>query len=379
MKYSSSGNLIWKSRYNGINNGFDYPTDMVLDDSGNVYVTGESDEGPANGRLNWVTIKYNSNGILVWKQSLDWTVHESDEPFSIAIDKNRNLYVTGFCRTSSFQYERAMVTIKYNNNGDLMWAKSYQPILLRTNWGYSVVTDEDNNVYANGYGAVQSGNETVTIKYSTEGDELWIRKFPTNTGDYLRIIYSKIDEQNNVIVNSNYKVSNEENFVTLKYSSDGMLLLSRIFDNPIGGLDIANNITTDKYSNVYVTGRSLGKGTSNDVLILKYSPDGDTLLFKLYDDGKAQLDEGNDIKVDSSLFIYVTGYTFTQAQRKDFLTIKLDQVGNLLWKKTYNHLMLSPNEDNSKTIFLDSYNNVYISGACYFDTFRTGIVTFYKF
>lgn len=116
LKYSPSGNLIWKQRYNGTGNGYDYLMGMVLDDSGNVYVTGESDEGILHGGINWVTIKYGFNGQKLWKRSLNWTANNTDEPFGMNIDIERNMYVVRFGRITNA--ERALVTIKYSSKGD---------------------------------------------------------------------------------------------------------------------------------------------------------------------------------------------------------------------------------------------------------------------
>ena len=52
IKYSSNGNLLWERRYNGIINDQDLFRDMILDDSGNVYIAGNSFEGSANGNIN---------------------------------------------------------------------------------------------------------------------------------------------------------------------------------------------------------------------------------------------------------------------------------------------------------------------------------------
>ena len=69
LKYSSSGNLLWESRYNGPANNTETFKDMVLDDSCNIYVTCSSFEGAALGNINWVTLKYSPNGVLPWNQS----------------------------------------------------------------------------------------------------------------------------------------------------------------------------------------------------------------------------------------------------------------------------------------------------------------------
>ncbi|MBK9331365.1 MAG: SBBP repeat-containing protein [Ignavibacteria bacterium] len=49
LKYNNSGNLLWVRTYDGGYNNDDQTRDMVLDDSGNIYVTGFSYEGTSNG------------------------------------------------------------------------------------------------------------------------------------------------------------------------------------------------------------------------------------------------------------------------------------------------------------------------------------------
>ncbi|HMQ69879.1 MAG TPA: hypothetical protein PKA90_10805 [Ignavibacteria bacterium] len=94
LKYDNSGNLMWSRIYDGGVGSDDAPRDMTVDDSGNGYVTGYSFEGTTNGGVNWLTIKYSKDGELIWKRSLDWTGHKSDDLNSLALDKNYNVNVT---------------------------------------------------------------------------------------------------------------------------------------------------------------------------------------------------------------------------------------------------------------------------------------------
>ena len=367
LKYSPSGNLIWKQRYNGTGNSYDYLIGMVLDDSGNVYVTGESDDGAALGGINWVTIKYNTNGQMKWKRSLNWTANNTDEPFGMNIDKDRNIYMVGFGRVTGT--ERALVTMKYSSNGDSIWVNSYTSLSNRSNWGYSVVTDDSLNVYSSGYGAVPTGNEIVTIKYDRKGIQKWIEKFPTYYGDYLRPTFSAFDKENNLVVVGYSYISNNYDFVTLKYSSEGNLLWSRYYNG--GNLDRANSLFLDEKSNILIAGFTY-INTYGDYLILEYNKYGDTLLLKnINGEDSGSTDEAFNIMSDIAGNIYVTGASQSSSFRMDYYTIKLDKHGQIIWSKRYR----TPHENYAYCLNIDSSGNIYISGEGELTIGYTGIVS----
>lgn len=64
VKYDSNGNRLWISKYNGPGNADDIPNSLVVDNKGNVYVTGTSPG--RNYPSEWVTIKYDANGRPLW-------------------------------------------------------------------------------------------------------------------------------------------------------------------------------------------------------------------------------------------------------------------------------------------------------------------------
>ncbi|MFZ1459727.1 MAG: SBBP repeat-containing protein [Ignavibacteria bacterium] len=361
LKYNTSGNLLLSRRYNSPVNRYDYLTDMVLDDSGIIYVTGESQVEATGGDLDWITIKYKPNGDTAWIRSFEWTGGGPDEPYSIALDKKNNIFITGFCLASS-PNGRDMVTAKYNYNGDLQWAKGYSSKNNGSDWGYAVVVDDSNNVYSSGYGSIPEGNEIVTIKYNSNGDQIWIRKFPTLGGDYLRPVKSAKDKYDNIIVNGYYYPGEQYAFNTIKYNKNGDLLWNRYYKGA-GNLNFCFALCTDSSANVYVAGRNTSTGTGNDFLTIKYNEFGDTSWIRIYDGGFEQGDEVHDMIVDIFGNVYTTGKTDSLDGTANYLTMKYDSSGNIKWIKkygigVYNEIPYCISLDNSSNIIVSGNNRI---------------------
>lgn len=359
LKYGSSGNLLWESRYNGPANNTETFKDMVLDDSCNIYVTCSSFEGAALGNINWVTLKYSPNGVLLWKQSLDWTLHKEDVPFSITLDNQNNVFVAGYVWAPPLPYQNFDIAIaKYNGiTGDLIWTNSYNCYEFFPEWGYSVTADDSGNAYVSGYSKRQSNpsqNVIVTIKYDSSGNQIWIREFLRATAEYAIPMYSEIDNENNTVICGNYNGNTD--FVTLKYNPQGDLLWSNYFNGVGNNIDVCNAIHIDDSSYIYICGRSVNSGTGTDLLLIKYKPDGDTSFVRYFDSGSNLTDEAFAIAVDSTRNVYLTGRTTIIGS--DFLTVKYSSTGDLLWQKTYS----LPMTNIAYGIGLDRYDNVFIAG-----------------
>src|SRR3990172_5286311 len=170
IKYNSAGTQLWVQRYNSPGNWFDYATALVIDDSANVYVTGQSWTSMANS--DYVTIKYNSSGIQQWLRSYSGMGNGKDYPSSIALDGSANIYVTGWSRGIGTRLDYQ--TIKYNSQGVTQWSKRYNgsgPGLGGDDYAYGIAVDASGNVYVTGASKVLEGHyDFVTIKYSQSLD-----------------------------------------------------------------------------------------------------------------------------------------------------------------------------------------------------------------
>jgi hypothetical protein len=163
----------WVATYNGPANDMDYAAKIVLDRSGNIYVTGPSVGIGTN--MDYTTIKYNSNGIQLWAARYNGPGNQMDMPTAMAIDSSGNIYVTGYSNgNSSLDY----CTIKYNNNGVQQWVARY-PGSGTGGAANSIAVDANSNIYVTG----TYNYNLVTIKYNTNGVQQWVATYITNNND----------------------------------------------------------------------------------------------------------------------------------------------------------------------------------------------------
>src|SRR5690606_22127623 len=95
IKYNAAGDVVWLSYYNGTGDYVDLGLAMVLDDFGNVFVTGIAH----NANRDFVTIKYNSDGVEEWASFYSGPAQSpnisEDTPYDITLDSEGNVVVTG--------------------------------------------------------------------------------------------------------------------------------------------------------------------------------------------------------------------------------------------------------------------------------------------
>lgn len=119
IKYNSSGGQVWTRSFSNLCN--DFFDEMVLDKDGNIYIAGHSGSG-GSGSWDYVLLKYNPNGELLWSQFWNSTFGYTDVALAMTLDKDGNPHVTGKSYNGTdYDY----ITIKYNPSGVLQWARRY--------------------------------------------------------------------------------------------------------------------------------------------------------------------------------------------------------------------------------------------------------------
>jgi hypothetical protein len=135
--YNANGDQLWVGNYCGV--------DIGVDSFGNIYVTEESNIG------DYITAKYYANGDVAWVRTYDGPAHGRDGATAIAVDDSGNAYVTGFSEQIPPPYNNhAYLTIKYLPNGNIApgWPRIYN---YSDDVAYAIAVDDSGYVYVTGW------------------------------------------------------------------------------------------------------------------------------------------------------------------------------------------------------------------------------------
>lgn len=323
IKYDPSGNEIWVRKYNGSGNGSDIAKSIVADDSGNVYVTGESYGGIFTS-YDIATIKYNSAGVQQWAVRYNGPANGNDGGNSIAIDNSHNIYVTG--QSLGVNGNLDIVTIKYNSSGIQQWAANYNGPGNGLDAGVKVLTDNQNYVFVTGYSTgIGSGYDYAVIKYDLQGAEQWVYRFNGSANNNDIITSAALDNSGNIYVTGvmNTDASgNSANYATIKINSSGNAVWGVAYNGPANNNDSATAITVNNSGEVFVTGKSMGTGTSFDYATVKYNSSGVLQNVTRYNGTGNSIDAASSIALDNFGNTYISGTSIGNGSAEDFLTIK---------------------------------------------------------
>ncbi len=353
IKYDPFGNEIWVAYYDGPGNLDDIAYDLAIDRSGNVYVTGSSMETMDD----FVTVKYDASGNEQWIARYDGPGNEVDVAWALAVDDSGNVYVTGWSwGTSSLDY----ATIKYGSSGDEVWVERYNGPANGIEYAWDIALDGSGGVYVTGWSRGQYNEDFATIKYDASGNEQWIARYngPGNSFDGANAL--AVDDLGNVYV-TGYSVGtmSQTDYLTIKYDELGVEQWVSRYSGPGDESDEAYSVVVDGFGSVYVTGRSVN--TSSDYTTVKYDSSGDELWAASYD-GPGNHDDGAwSLAVDVLGNVYVTGNSSGSGTLSDYATIKYDPSGNEQWVARYNGP--GNDQDIAWAIAVDGSGNVYVTGG----------------
>lgn len=212
IKLDDDGNFLWANNYG--DTGFDVGTEIVLDDVGNVCITGYFDstvdfnpdgiaaEHTSAGGADCFVLKLDTDGNYLWSKSFGG-VFGTDLANSLTLDSGNNVYVVGrFAGTVDFNpgFGDSTVThvggndgyiLKLDDTGEFEWVRTISGEYdIRVN---KIVVGDENDVFAAGIFTriadfdpgvgvyeVDAGifdEDTYLLKLNSLGEFVWVRHY----------------------------------------------------------------------------------------------------------------------------------------------------------------------------------------------------------
>lgn len=189
---------------------------------------------------------------------------------------------------------------------------------------------------------------------------IWNKIYSTNLQDSAVAITSN-NNQGIFITAWSIGAGTYNDIVTLKYDfATGDLLWANRYATALDERPAA--IVADN-NYVYVTGWGVRNTTLRDMITIKYNAStGDTVFVRYYNNS-AGGEYGRSIDIDNAGNIYVTGRSDVGGAQK-FTTIKYDPSGNQLWVSIYTGQYSSSFDDAFIIKAEGSGNAVYVTGIC---------------
>lgn len=212
VKYNSSGTQMAVQRHATTGNGYDLPAEMTINSSGNVFIVGTSEAG---NNKNVKLIAFTNTLTALWAQYID-QFGRDDEGYSITLTPSNNLVITGYSKKQSGGTN--LIVAKYTLTGTQVWLKNKTAIIdNEIAKGRKVRVNSNGKIFLSGESFTDNSRDFVTQSYDENGNILWEKTFDNlnTTEKAAQLVVSNED----VYITGTTSDGNTDQLATVKYSA----------------------------------------------------------------------------------------------------------------------------------------------------------------
>jgi hypothetical protein len=289
-----------------------------------------------------------------WVRRYDGPAHLGADATGLAVDNEGNVIVAGVSLTADSTFD--WITIKYSPDGDTVWVRS-------TDYNYGrrkpsgLGVDGQGNIYVTG---TSNTSQMVTVKYDSTGHQKWVKFY----GSQALCDDLVVDKGGNVIIcGGDMRASND--CVIIKYRPNGDTAWARFYDWA-GYDDDLDALATTPQGDIFAAGFCSDTVPGGNILVLKYDSTGNRRWAACYDGPQHGADWPSAIAADRFGNGYVAGISdWGYGTPWDYLTIKYDSTGETLWTRRYDGA--ASGDDKSSAVSVDRSGNVLVAGTAQFE------------
>ena len=300
-KYDTSGNQRWLQRFYTSDSTEILSKKIKYNSDGSIYAMGLSSDSLYNFHLQ--VLKLDTSGNILQRFS-DSSNFISSYPVDFEVGQNGYLY----CLTQSLLSGTGSVDIcifAYNQNGQLIWTRSFDGTSHAFDAGSDLHLDTQNNLIVSGFlQNLSSGNNCMLAKLDSLGNTIWYNTYSLYGGYKF-----STDDNNSIFMVASDSSGLAYSNALCKFDSSGNLLLTQNYIFPgYSDVDI-QAITIDDSANVYFAGTGFSINSVYDIITCKADSSLNLIWSDTFDPGNTLGEVPDDITLTSDNIVYVAGFS----------------------------------------------------------------------
>jgi len=320
--------IMFQRHYGGTAD--DYGCRVLQTDDGG-YLVAAITESYGEGYRDIFLVRTNEFGDTLWTKTIGGTGGE--QPNALKVTNDNNFIIVG--STSSYgEGGYDVYFLKLNQNGDIIWAKTYGGILDEDGCDVIQTIDEGYLVVGTTMSYATGFSSMYIIKTDSVGDTLWTKTYEEKSANTGISVIQLIDGGYFIVGQTllpGQMSTSDCYFVRTNVSGD------TIWTKTFGGADYDGAFEINKVAggNIIISGttKSYGQG-GYDIFLSMVNTSGDEIWMKTY--GGVDDDYGGMFSPSNDGGYIITGYTKSfGAGNQDMYLIKTNNSGDTLWTKTF--------------------------------------------
>lgn len=295
-----------------------------------------------------------SNGLLKLNSLGNLSLITSGNFKDLILGKDNYIYSLG---DSS---NRKIITQKYDLNGSLIWSK----VFGYPNYHYFLIDffqGVDNKINVMGWYSVLIlfySVGPVNLSYDTLGILTYNGSSPNGC---IKGIGNFVSHYNFFTGSLDQSPWHSKLFL-YKANTSNIIVDTTYYVGSGNGLNEPIDMVSGNDGNIYIACRSWGVAVDYDYVILKFNSNGDLIWEYRYNGSENSYDAASKIKLDNNGNIYASGTVTLNAHGIQIYTVKLSPTGNLLWSDKFSRYDSATDSNYVNDLQVDTDGNVYVCG-----------------